>query len=144
MSFRTLSRRAVIASAVAGTAAAALPAGAQDFPTKPITVVVPFGPGTTNDIIARQLGQDMTATLGQSIVIDNRPGATGNIGAEVVAKSRPDGYTLVVASLSNILNQVNGNATSDLTTDFAPVAFSGKGLYSMFVANELKVKTVAE
>ena len=144
MSLTRLSRRAAIVSAMAGTAAAAMPAGAQDFPTKPVTIVVPFGPGTTNDIIARQLGQDMTATLGQSIVIDNRSGATGNIGAEFVAKSRPDGYTLVIASLSNILNQVNGNATFDLTKDFTPVAFSGKGLYSMFVPNEVPAKSVAE
>lgn len=139
-----LTRRAAVASAMAGLAALAMPAGAQDFPTKPITIVVPFGPGTTNDIIARQLGQDMAATLGQSIVIDNRPGATGNIGADFVAKSRPDGYTLLIGSLSNILNQVNGNATFDLTKDFTPVAFSGKGLYSMFVSNELAARNVAE
>src|SRR5262245_60539405 len=110
MPLTKLFRRAAMATAMAGLATLASPTspGAQDFPTKPITVVVPFGPGTTNDIIARQLGQDMTATLGQSIVIDNRPGATGNIGADFVAKSRPDGYTLLIASLSNILNQVNG------------------------------------
>jgi len=146
MAFKKLSRRAAVATAVAGmaTLAKAAPAGAQDFPTKPITIVVPFGPGTTNDIIARQLGQDMTGTLGQSIVVDNRPGATGNIATEFVAKSRPDGYTLVIASLSNILNQVNGNSAADLTKDFTPVAFSGKGLYSMFVPNELPARNVAE
>jgi tripartite-type tricarboxylate transporter receptor subunit TctC len=141
MSLTKLSRRAAIATTMAGLAGAA---AAQDFPTKPITIVVPFGPGTTNDIIARQLAQDMTATLGQSIVVDNRPGATGNIGAELVAKSRPDGYTLLIGSLSNILNQVNGNATSDLTKDFTPVSFAGKGLYSMFVSNEVPAKSVAE
>lgn len=63
-----------------------VPAGAQDFPAKPITIVVSFGPGTANDIIARQLGQDMQATLGQSIVAENRAGATGNIAADYVAK----------------------------------------------------------
>ena len=70
-----LSRRAAVASAMAGVAASAMPgpAGAQDFPSKPITIVVPFGPGTVNDIIARQLGQDMTATLGQSIVARTAP-----------------------------------------------------------------------
>src|SRR5215813_5677363 len=117
------SRRVAIAATMAAIATGALsaPGGAQDFPTKPITIVVPFGPGTTNDIIARQLGQDMTGTLGQSIVVDNRPGATGNIATEFVAKSRPDGYTLVIASLSNILNQVNGNSAADLTKDFTPV-----------------------
>jgi tripartite-type tricarboxylate transporter receptor subunit TctC len=131
---------------MAGIAAAATPApaGAQDFPTKPVTIVVPFGPGTTNDIIARQLAQDMTGTLGQSIVVENRAGATGNIATDYVAKSRPDGYTLVIASMSNILNQVSGNTGTDLTKDFAPVAFAGKTPYSLFVPNGLGPTTVAE
>ena len=144
MPVKELSRRAAVASAMAGMATVAMPAGAQDFPTKPITIVSPFGPGTTNDIIARQLGQDMMGTLGQSIVVDDRPGATGNIATDLVAKSRPDGYTLLIGSVSGILNQVTGNATTDLTKDFTPVAFAGKGLYSMFVPNELPAKTVAE
>jgi tripartite-type tricarboxylate transporter receptor subunit TctC len=140
------SRRAVVAAAMAGIASGALqaPASAQDFPTKPITIVVPFGPSTTNDIIARQLAQDMTGTLGQSVIVENRAGATGNIATEFVAKSRPDGYTLVIASMSNILNQVTGNASSDLTKDFTPVAFSGRTPYSMLVPNELPAKNVAE
>jgi tripartite-type tricarboxylate transporter receptor subunit TctC len=126
------------------TGALQCPAGAQDFPNKPVTIVVPFGPGTTNDIIARQLAQDMTGTLGQSVIVENRAGATGNIAIDFVAKSRPDGYTLVIASMSNILNQVTGNAGSDLMKDFAPVAFSGRTPYSLLVPNELPVKTVAE
>jgi tripartite-type tricarboxylate transporter receptor subunit TctC len=135
-------RRAVIAALMAGIAAE--PAGAQDFPSKPITIVVPFGPGTANDIIARQLAQDMTGTLGQSVIVDNRAGATGNIATDFVAKSRPDGYTLLIASTSLLLNQVTGNSTSDLTKDFAPVAFSGSTVYSTFVPNELPAKNVAE
>lgn len=140
------SRRAVVVAAIVGIATGALqgPAGAQDFPSKPITIVVPFGPGTTNDIIARQLAQDMTGTLGQSVIVENRAGATGNIAIDLVAKSRPDGYMLVIASMSNILNQVTGNASSDLMKDFAPVAFSGRTPYSLLVPNELPAKTVAE
>jgi tripartite-type tricarboxylate transporter receptor subunit TctC len=140
------SRRAVVAAAMAGIAAGAMqvPATAQDFPTKPITIVVPFGPGTTNDIIARQLAQDMTGTLGQSVIVENRAGATGNIATDFVAKSRADGHTLLIASMSNILNQVTGNASSDLMKDFTPVAFSGKTPYSMMVPNELPAKNVAE
>lgn len=139
-------RRAAVAAAVAGIAAAAItaPAGAQDFPSKPITIVVPFGPGTANDIIARQLAQDMTGTLGQSVIVENRAGATGNIATDFVAKSRPDGYTLLIASTSLLLNQVTGNSTLDLTKDLAPVAFSGSTFYSMFVPNELAAKSVAE
>jgi tripartite-type tricarboxylate transporter receptor subunit TctC len=140
------SRRAVVAATLAGVGVGVLqaPAGAQEFPSKPITIVVPFGPGTTNDIIARQLAQDMTGTLGQSVIVENRAGATGNIAIDFVAKSRPDGHTLVIASMSNILNQVTGNASYDLTKDFTPVAFSGKTPYSMFVPNELPAKSVAE
>jgi tripartite-type tricarboxylate transporter receptor subunit TctC len=140
------SRRAVVAAMMAGigTGVLQVPARAQDFPSKPITIVVPFGPGTTNDIIARQLAQDMTGTLGQSVIVENRAGATGNIATEFVAKSRPDGYTLVIASMSNILNQVTGNASSNLTKDFTPVAFSGKTPYSLLVPNELPAKNVAE
>jgi tripartite-type tricarboxylate transporter receptor subunit TctC len=144
MTITRLSRRTVVASTMAGLASAALPAAAQDFPSKAITIVVPFGPGTTNDIIARQLAQDMMGSLGQSVIIDNRPGATGNIAADLVAKSRPDGHTLFIPSVSQILNQVTGNATTDLTKDFVPVAFAGKGVYSVLVPNELPVKTVAE
>ena len=116
------SRRRAVAAAMAGIAAGAMPApaGAQDFPNKPITIVCPFGPGTANDIIARQLAQDMTGTLAQSVIVENRAGATGNIAIDFVAKSRPDGYTLVIASMSNILNQVTGNANSDLTRTSCP------------------------
>jgi tripartite-type tricarboxylate transporter receptor subunit TctC len=145
MSVIKMSRRTAVASAMAGVATAALPAGAQDLaPNKPIVIVAPFGAGSTNDIIARLLAQDMTVTLGQSVIVENRPGATGNIGADYVAKSRPDGHTLVIASLSNILNQATGNTTAHLINDFMPVCFSGGVLYSMLVPNELPAKTVPE
>ena len=137
------SRRA-IAMLVLAAAALATPALAQDFPTKPITIVVPFGPGTANDIIARQIAQDMATTLGQSVIVENRAGATGNIATDYVAKSRPDGTTLLIASMSLLLNQVTGNSNADLTKDFAAVAFSGSTLYSAFVPNELPVKNVAD
>lgn len=140
-----LSRRAAVASAMASVAAASVPARAQDLqPGKPIVIVAPFGPGTTNDIIARLLAQDMTATLGQSVIVENRPGATGNIGADYTAKARPDGHTVVIASLSNIINQATGNNTVNLLNDLTPVSFTGGVYYSMFVPNELPAKTVAE
>ncbi len=140
------SRRAIVTATMASTVTAMLhaPAGAHDFPSKPVTIVVPFGPGTANDIIARQLAQDMNGTLGQSVIVDNRAGATGNIATDFVAKSRPDGYTLLIASTSLLLNQVTGNATADLTKDFTPVGFSGSTVYSMFAPNELPAKNVAE
>ena len=139
-------RRAALAALASLAAAVALPsvAGAQDFPSKPVTIVVPFGPGTANDIIARQIAQDMATTLGQSVIVENRAGATGNIGAEYVAKSKPDGYTLLIGSMSNIINQATGNTGNDLTKDFTPVAFSGKTPYSFLVPNDMPVKSVAD
>ncbi|TAJ85747.1 MAG: tripartite tricarboxylate transporter substrate binding protein [Reyranella sp.] len=140
-----LSRRAAVAAAMASIGAAAVPAVAQDFqPGKPIVIVAPFGPGTTNDIIARLLAQDMTATLGQSVIVENRPGATGNIGVDYTAKARPDGHTVVISSLSNIINQASGNNTVNLLDDLTPVSFTGGVYYSMFVPNELPAKSVAE
>lgn len=145
MRLMRLSRRAAITSAIASVTAATVPAVAQDFqPGKPIVIVAPFGPGTTNDIIARLLAQDMTATLGQSVIVENRPGATGNIGADYTAKARPDGHTVVIASLSNIINQATGNNTVNLLNDLTPVSFTGGVYYSMFVPNELPAKSVAE
>jgi tripartite-type tricarboxylate transporter receptor subunit TctC len=78
--------------------AAPLPAKAQDYPTKPIRLVVPFPPGGPNDIIGRVVGQKMQELLGQPIIIDNRPGAGGALGTDNVAKSEPDGYSIAIAS----------------------------------------------
>jgi len=78
------------------------------------------------------------------VIVENRAGATGNIAAEYVAKSRPDGYTLLIGSLSNIINQATGNTGNDLTKDFTPVAFSGKTPYSFLVPNDLPARSVAE
>lgn len=72
-------------------------AAAQDYPAKPVRLVVGFTAGGTTDVAARIVGQKLTETLGGSFVIDNRPGASGMIGAELVAKSPPDGYTLLIA-----------------------------------------------
>src|SRR5215472_15414276 len=117
------------------------PAVAQDFPNRAITVVVPFGPGTGNDIIARQVGQHMTGALGQSVVVDNRPGATGNIESDYVAKSKPDGYTIYLPSSSILLNQLVGTPNSNLIRDFEPVALSGSLPYALAVPSSLPVKT---
>jgi tripartite-type tricarboxylate transporter receptor subunit TctC len=127
-----------------GLLAVHAPAGAQDFPTRAITIVVPFGPGTGNDIIARQVGQHMTATLGQSVVIDNRPGATGNIASDYVAKSQPNGYTIYLPSTSILLNQIVGTANSNLIRDFEPVALSGALPYALAVPSSLPAQSVEE
>ena len=113
-------QRILLAALVAIATASA---SAQTYPNKPIRLVVPFPPGGTTDILARDAGQVLTQTLGQSVVIDNRPGAAGNIGSDVVAKSPPDGYTLLMATVST--HAINPGLYSKLPydhiKDFAPV-----------------------
>src|SRR5262249_14614272 len=90
-------RRAVAGFAILG--AFALPgASAPTYPTKPIRVVVPYAAGGITDIVARALGQKLGEALGQQVVIDNRPGANSQVGAEIVARAAPDGYTLMVSA----------------------------------------------
>ena len=101
-------------------------ATAQTYPTKPITVVVPYGPGTGNDIIARIIAQKVSETSGQPMVIDNRAGANGGIGADYVARALPDGHTVLIASTSSIVNQfVTKDSRLDIAKDFAPVGLVG-------------------
>lgn len=99
-------RRGVTRAALAAIAFACLPQGAvaQSFPVKPIRLVVPFAPGGAVDIVARAIAQEMTTRLGQPVVVENRTGSGGNIAAEHVIRSAPDGYTLLMGSPSNAVN----------------------------------------
>jgi len=100
-----ISRRALLTALVAGTlAASALPAAAADrFPSKPITMVVGFPPGGSNDIVARIIAPKLGEVLGVSVVVDNKPGANATIGTEYVARATPDGYTITLGSVSPLL-----------------------------------------
>ena len=102
--------------------ASALPAAAQDFPSKPIRVVVGYAPGGGTDIFARLIADRMSAALGQSMIVDNRPGVNGNLGAGQVAKSPPDGYTLLFVVNTHVTNgAIYANQPFDAIKDFAPV-----------------------
>ena len=118
-------RRTLLAS-LAVAAAGALPLGAlaQNFPTKPITIIVPFSAGGTTDILARIVGQGLTTELGQSVVVDNKPGAGGNIGGSLAAKATADGYTLFMGTVgTHAINQsLYKKMPFDPVKDFAPLS----------------------
>jgi tripartite-type tricarboxylate transporter receptor subunit TctC len=117
-------RSVVRAAALAAFAALAVPAFAQaPYPAKPIRIVVPFPAGGTTDILARAVAAKLTETTGQPVVVDNRPGAGGNIGAELVAKSAPDGYTFLMGTVGThaINPSLYAKMPYDHVKDFAPV-----------------------
>lgn len=117
---RVASRRGVVAGAGALLVAGA--ARAQAWPAKPVQLVVPFPPGGGSDTFARPLAAQLTAQLGQQVVIDNRAGAAGTIGAAAVAKSRPDGYTLLLGAVHHtVAANVYKNLPYDLKRDLAPI-----------------------
>ena len=139
---RTL-QRFVLAALVA---VSAVHASAQTYPNKPIRLVVPFPPAGTTDILAREVGQRLTEALGQSVVIDNRPGAAGNIGSDIVAKSAPDGYTLLMCTVSS--HAINPSLYSKLPydhiKDFAPVILVARVPNVLEVNPGVPVNTVAD
>jgi tripartite-type tricarboxylate transporter receptor subunit TctC len=126
-------------------AAIAAPATAQDYPVRPIRIIVAYTPAGATDILARAVGQKMSESWGQPVIIDNRPGAAGNIGTEIAAKSAPDGYTLLMATAGS--HAINPGLYRKLNWD--PKDFVGVSLVAMVpnilvVNNALPVKTVKE
>jgi tripartite-type tricarboxylate transporter receptor subunit TctC len=119
-----MQRIAVLGLTLALTAVAAVPQGrAGDFPSRPIHLIIGFPPGSAADITARLVGNAMSQTLGQQIVIESRPGAGSSIAAEFVARAPKDGYTLYIGTSSNVTNAVISSKLSfDFAKDFAPVA----------------------
>src|SRR2546423_5043909 len=121
-------------------------AGAQTYPTKPITILVPFAAGGGNDIMARLLAQNMGRALGQQFVIDNRGGAAGTLGARAVAKSAPDGYTLMVghSGVFGVAPSLYGNAGYDPRKDFAPIGLIASFQQILVVHPSLPVRSVKD
>ena len=99
-----------------------LPVLSQEYPTKPIRLIVPFPPGGGTDILARLVGHKLTASMGQQVIVDNRPGAGGSLGAEIAVKSSPDGYVLVLVSASYAVNASLHKLAFDPLRDLVPIA----------------------
>jgi tripartite-type tricarboxylate transporter receptor subunit TctC len=118
---------------------------ATDFPTRPVRIVIGFGPGSTADVLARIVGQRLAKTLGQQIIVENRVGAGSMIAAEFVSRAPADGYTLFMATVANTINPaLTSNATFNLGRDMAPVALVGV-IPNVLVAHPaVKAANVAE
>ena len=118
---------------------------AQAYPAKPLRFLVGFPPGGTSDILARTIGQKLAEALGQQVVIENRPGAGGNIGAEAAAKSAPDGYTIFMGTTSQAISvSLYSRLNYDLAKDLAPVIQAVNYTNLLVVHPSLPVKTVQE
>ena len=124
----------------------AVAAGAADFPVRPIRMVVPFGAGSNSDLLARTVAVRMAETWGQQVVVDNRPGAGGNIGTDLVAKAPPDGYTIVLgaASVLAINQSLYTVMPYDTNTAFAPITNMVKTTNMLIVTPALPVKSVSD
>jgi tripartite-type tricarboxylate transporter receptor subunit TctC len=130
--------------------AAALPtvagfAWAQSYPIRPVRIISGFPAGSAADILARVVGQSLSQRIGQPVVTEDRPGAGGNLAAEMVVRSAPDGYTLLLAAVGNAINvPLYPNINFNFVRDIAPVASIGSGDYVMVVNPSIPAKTVSE
>jgi len=139
--YATLSCAALAAVAIL---VASPPISAQQYPTKPVKIIVAFAPGGGNDFIARFMAQRLATALGQQFIVENRPGAGGSIGFEAGVRSPPDGYTLTLISNSYTVNPSLYKLKFDPVTDITPVIQISQGPYIVVVHPSLPVKTIQE
>jgi tripartite-type tricarboxylate transporter receptor subunit TctC len=137
---------ALAASLLCSAALLATDALAQAFPSRTIRIIVPFAPGGTSDVLARTFAPRLQESLGQTVVVENRPGASGNIGADIVAKSAPDGYTLVLMDVGNLVisPSINPKMPFDIIKDFAPVTIIAYSPHMLVVNAGLPFSTTRE
>ena len=135
-----------IVIAVLALVGAATAAGAAGYPDRPVRMIVPFTPAGATDMLARLVGERLGAKLGQSVVIDNRAGAGGNVGAEIAARAAPDGYTLLMgpASIYAISATLYPRLGYDLAKDLTPVSLVANVPHVLLVNNDLPVRSVPE
>ena len=135
----------VIAAITTVSAMPALAAEAQNrYPTKPVRLIVPFAPGGGTDIVARALSKNLTAAFGQSVVVDNRAGGGGTIGAETTVRAAPDGYTLAMVSGSYGANAALFKLSYDPINDITPIALIGETGFLVSLHPSVQAKTVPE
>lgn len=119
---KSTNRRNVLQSLCSSLVLTTLPAWSQEFPNRPVKVIIPFPPGGPTDVLGRIVAQKLSERLGQSFVVDNKPGASGMIGADMVAKAPPDGYTLLVNASLHVINpSLYEKSRYDAIADFAPL-----------------------
>ena len=131
---------------LASAAVAVMPAAAQDYPSRPIHIIAPFGPGTATDTVARVVAAELTRLTGQAAIVDNRPGAEGQIGAQAAATAAPDGYTIFVTTQTtqSINQHVYKKLPYDPVKSFEPISGLSGGAQIVLVRNDLPVKTIPE
>ncbi len=124
----------------------AVPAMAQDYPSRPVTIVTPQSPGASSDLLARTVGDRLNLAWGQPVIIDNRPGAGGNVGAAFAARAPADGYTLMVGTDAMLTSNVYlfKNMPFDPVKDFAPITNGGANIICLAVNSQLPVSSVPE
>src|SRR6266481_1693828 len=136
----------LVAAALAAALAGAHPAAAQDFPTRPMTLIVPYTPGGGNDAMARVVADKMSVALGQQIVIENRGGAGGSIATRQVARAEPDGYTLGLGGTGTLAIDptLYPNVGYDPRKDFAPVGLIATSALAVLVNPAVPATSIAE
>jgi tripartite-type tricarboxylate transporter receptor subunit TctC len=140
--FKTFSLRLTVLTFIL---AVALPAAAQTYPTRAVRVIVPFAPGGSLDVVGRVVFDKMSQLMGQQVVMDFRPGASGNIGTELAARATPDGYTLLLNTLPLVVNpSLYRKLPFDVAKDLAPVSLIGSAPFVLVMHPSLPVKSVKE
>ncbi len=140
-----MNRRHVLQTLGSSLAFGTLPVWAQEFPSRPVKVIIPFPPGGPTDVLGRIVAQKLSERLGQSFVIDNKPGASGMIGADMVAKSQADGYTLLVNASLHVINPSLYDKTRyDAIADFTPLSNLADVPLVLVVNSQTPAQTVKE
>jgi tripartite-type tricarboxylate transporter receptor subunit TctC len=139
---RTVCSRLIAALTL--TLLAALPARADDYPSRPVRLIIPFPPGGSNDVVGRMVANGLSTRLGQQVFVDNRGGAGGVIGTENCANAAPDGYTICLISIAHAVNPALHKLKYDPIKSFAPISILATGPNVLVVNPELPVKTVAD